>query len=124
MQLSAHQKRYLRGIAHSLDPVVMVGQKGLTPAVLKEFDGALTHHELVKVKLSDADRDDRAETIEALTEASSAELVQTIGRIACFFRRNPKQPKIELPKKPKARTSAVRNSPVRTSPQQKSPVRK
>ena len=124
MQLSAHQKRYLRGIAHSLDPVVMVGQKGPTPAVLKEFDGALTHHELVKVKLSDADRDDRAETIEALTEASSAELVQTIGRIACFFRRNPKQPKIELPKKPKAGTSAVRSSPVRTSPQQKSPVRK
>ena len=124
MQLSGHQKRYLRAIAHSLDPVVMVGQKGLTPAVLKEFDGALTHHELVKVKLSDADRDDRAETIEALTEASSAELVQTIGRIACFFRRNSKQPKIELPKKPKARTSAVRSPSVRTSPQQKSPVRK
>ena len=123
MQLSPHQKRYLRGIAHSLDPVIMIGQKGLTPSVLKEFDGALTHHELVKVKLADADRDDRAETIEALTEASSAELVQTIGRIACFFRRNPKQPKIELPKKPKARTSAVRSSPVRASPGQK-PVRK
>jgi RNA-binding protein len=103
MQLSAHQKRYLRGIAHSLAPVVMVGQKGLTPTVLKEFDGALTHHELVKVKLSDADREDRAETIEALSEASSAEIVQTIGRIACFYRRNPRQPKIELPKTPSAR---------------------
>ena len=99
MPLSSHQKRYLRGIAHVLDPFIMVGQKGVTPALLKEFDGALTHHELVKVKLSDADRDDRADTIEVLREASKSELVQAIGRVACFYRRNPKQPKIELPRK-------------------------
>ena len=99
MQLSANQKRYLRGIAHGLDPVVMVGQKGVTPALLKELDGALAHHELVKVKLADADREDRAETIEALRDASNATLVQTIGRTACFFRRNPKEPRIELPRK-------------------------
>jgi RNA-binding protein len=98
MQLSSHQKRYLRGIAHALDPVIMVGQKGVTPAVLKEFDGALTHHELVKVKLADADREDREETIEVLRESSKSELVQTIGRVACFYRRNPQQPKIELPR--------------------------
>ncbi|HEX4799619.1 MAG TPA: ribosome assembly RNA-binding protein YhbY [Sphingomicrobium sp.] len=113
MQLSAHQKRYLRGIAHSLDPVVMVGQKGLTPAVLKELDGALAYHELVKVKLADADREDRAETIEALAEASSAELVQTIGRIACFYRRNPKQPKIELPRKAAASNKSMPKKPAR-----------
>jgi len=71
----------------------------VTPALLKEFDGALAHHELVKVKLSDADRDDRAETIEVLREASKSELVQTIGRVASFYRRNPKEPKIELPRK-------------------------
>jgi RNA-binding protein len=99
MQLTTHQKRYLRGIAHALDPVIMVGQKGITPSLLKEFDGALTHHELVKVKLADADRDDREETIEALRESSKSELVQMIGRVACFYRRNPKQPKIELPRK-------------------------
>lgn len=99
MQLSSNQKRYLRGIAHGLDPVVMVGQKGVTPALLKELDGALAHHELVKVKLSDADREDRAETIEILRDASNAALVQAVGRIACFYRRNPKQPGIELPRK-------------------------
>jgi RNA-binding protein len=98
MPLSSHQKRYLRSLAHSLDPVIIVGQKGVTPSLLKEFDGALAHHELVKVKLADADRDDRAETIELLREGSNAEVVQTIGRVACFFRRNPKQPKIELPR--------------------------
>ncbi|HVV96707.1 MAG TPA: ribosome assembly RNA-binding protein YhbY [Rhodanobacteraceae bacterium] len=99
MPLTSHQKRYLRGLAHALDPVIMVGQKGVTPSLMKEFDGALAHHELVKVKLSDADRDDRAETIELLREGAKAELVQTIGRIACFYRRNPEQPKIELPRK-------------------------
>jgi RNA-binding protein len=99
MQLSSNQKRYLRGIAHRLDPVVMVGQKGVTPALLKELEGALAHHELVKVKLADADREDRAETIEALRDASNAALVQTIGRIACFYRPNPKQPRIELPRR-------------------------
>lgn len=99
MRLSALQKRYLRGIAHSLSPVVMIGQKGVTPAVLREFDGALSHHELVKVKLADADRDDRALTIEVLRDSSKSELVQSVGRIACFYRRNPQQPKIELPRK-------------------------
>ena len=98
MPLSSHQKRYLRSLAHSLDPVIIVGQKGVTPSLLKEFDGALARHELVKVKLADADRDDRAETIELLREGSAAEVVQTIGRVACFFRRNAKQPKIELPR--------------------------
>jgi RNA-binding protein len=99
MPLSKNQKRFLRTMAHTLDPVVMVGQKGVTPSLLKEFDGALTHHELVKVKLADADRDDRAETIEVLREGSKSELVQSIGRVACFFRRNSREPKIELPRK-------------------------
>jgi RNA-binding protein len=99
MPLSSNQKRYLRTIAHALDPVIMVGQKGVTPSLLKEFDGALAHHELVKVKLADADRDDRAETIELLRESSKSELVQMIGRVACFYRRSQKQPTIELPRK-------------------------
>jgi RNA-binding protein len=99
MLLSLHQKRYLRGLAHALDPVILVGQKGVTPSLVKELDGALAHHELVKVKLADADRDDRADSIELLREGTKAELVQTIGRIACFYRLNPEQTKIELPRK-------------------------
>jgi len=98
MPLSNSQKRYLRAIAHSLDPVILVGQKGITPSVLKEFDGALSHHELVKVKLSDTDREQRAESIQRLRVGTKSEIVQTIGRVASFYRRNPKQPRIELPK--------------------------
>ena len=99
MPLSTSQKRYLRGLAHDLAPVILVGQKGITPTLIAEFDGALAHHELVKVKLPGADREDRADAIEALGEATKAELVQSIGRVACFWRRNPKQLKIDLPRK-------------------------
>lgn len=98
MSLSASQKRYLRGFAHDLKPVILVGQKGVTPAVLKEFDGALEHHELVKVKLADDDRESRAESIELIRASSGAEVVQTIGKVASFYRRNPDKQQFTLPK--------------------------
>ncbi|NCT68433.1 MAG: ribosome assembly RNA-binding protein YhbY [Rhodanobacteraceae bacterium] len=98
MPLSSSQKRYLRGFAHALNPVILVGQKGVTPALLKELDGALEHHELIKVKLADDDRESRAASIEQIREHSGAELVQTIGKIACFYKRNPDRAAYTLPK--------------------------
>jgi RNA-binding protein len=96
--LSNSQKRYLRGLAHSLKPVISTGNKGLTPTLIQEFSGALDHHELVKVKLGSDDRDERAEQIDALQKSLGAELVQSIGKVACFYRRNAEQPKLALPK--------------------------
>lgn len=98
MPLSASQKRYLRSFAHALKPVILVGQKGVTPALLTEFDGALAHHELVKVKLADDERDSRAASIEAIRAHSGADLVQTIGKIACFYKRNPEKSQFTLPR--------------------------
>jgi len=98
MSLTPSQKRYLRGVAHGLKPVVMSGNKGLTPALLREFSVALDHHELIKVKLGSDDRSERAAQISALAAGSGAELVQSIGRVACFYRRNEEQPKLALPK--------------------------
>jgi RNA-binding protein len=98
MSLSNSQKRYLRGLAHSLNPVVMVGNKGLTPALVKEFGNALDQHELVKVKLAGDDREARAEQIDSLAESAGAEVVQRIGHTATYFRRNKEEPKIALPK--------------------------
>jgi len=98
MSLTPTQKRYLRGLAHDLKPVIMTGNKGLTPALLKEFSGALDHHELVKVKLGSDDRAARAAQIAELAESAHAQLVQSIGRVACFYRRNDEQPKLALPK--------------------------
>jgi|SRR5882724_8148514 len=98
MRLTPSQKRYLRGLAHALSPVVMTGNKGVTAAVINEFSIALDHHELVKAKLGSDDRQERAAQIDALTAASGAEVVQRIGRVACFYRRNAKQPRLALPK--------------------------
>jgi RNA-binding protein len=97
MALTDPQRRHLRGLAHHLKPVVLMGQHGLKDTVLSEIDGALTHHELVKVRVAGEDRDERASTIEAIVAANGADLVQTIGHVAVLFRRNPKKPRVALP---------------------------
>lgn len=98
MSLKPNQTRYLRGLAHALKPVILTGNKGITDAVLKEFAVALDHHELVKVKLGSDDRGERKQQVATLAERSGAELVQSIGKVACFYRRNDEQPKLALPK--------------------------
>ncbi|QFT86540.1 RNA-binding protein YhbY [Halomonas sp. THAF12] len=90
MSLSQAQKKAFRSIGHHLDPVVMVSENGLTEGVLAELDRALTDHELVKVKLALAEREDRAAVLEALVAESGAELVQKIGKVALFYRHNPR----------------------------------
>lgn len=98
MKLSKSQIRHLRGLAHSLKPVVMIGQHGLRESVLEELGVALDHHELIKVKVSVGDREERDTVIEMVLEQTGAELVQRIGNMAVLFRRNPEKPKVELPR--------------------------
>jgi RNA-binding protein len=98
MALNNRQVRYLRGLAHPLRPTVMIGNKGLTDAVLAELELALTHHELVKVQIAGDDREQRAGFADELVRRSGAEPVQKIGKIVCLYRRNPESPGIELPK--------------------------
>lgn len=96
MALSASQKRYLRGLTHDINPVVMLGEKGLTDNVMAELEQALDHHELIKVKLR-SDRETRQAWTRQIAQSCRAELVHEIGQVACFFRRNQKQPVIQLP---------------------------
>lgn len=99
MSLTKPQLTHLRGLAHHLDPVVIIGQNGITESLLKELEIALNHHELVKIKIAAGEREDRAGIIESLCEQTAADKVQSIGKTVTLFRRNPKKPKIELPKK-------------------------
>jgi len=85
------QRRWLKGEAHALKPVVMIGQAGLTQAVLAELDLALNHHELLKVKVSAGDRDLRDALIAPLLEGTGATLVTRIGNIAVLYRANPQK---------------------------------
>lgn len=98
MALSPSQRRYLRSLAHDLHPVILLGAKGATDAVLKELDLALSHHELVKVKLSGGDKEERQQQIDFLTEGTQSENVQQIGHIVVLFRRNEDEPKLALPR--------------------------
>jgi RNA-binding protein len=98
MSLSETQKRQLRKLGHPLKPVVMVGANGLTDAVCNEIDLSIAHHELIKIKVSAADREARDSMISELCRRSNADLVQRVGNIALVYRPNPKNPKIHLNK--------------------------
>ena len=97
MKLSNKQIRHLRGLAHDLKPVVMVGDKGLTDNVIEELNIALNAHELIKVKVRAEEREERDAMIEKLTQRTSAQFVQRVGHIVTLFKRS-KDAKIALPK--------------------------
>lgn len=84
------EKKKLKARAHPLNPVVMIGQSGLTQAVLKEINLALDTHELIKIKIR-AEREQRKELTEQIGTEVQAELIQSIGQVAVFFRKNPKK---------------------------------
>ena len=86
--MNSADKKKLRAEAHTLKPVVMIGQSGLTAAVLAEIELALDSHELIKVKVR-AERDDRKLISEKICTDTGAELIQTIGQIAVIYRLNP-----------------------------------
>src|SRR5690606_10895963 len=98
-KLNEKQRKFLRGLAHDLNVVVQTGAAGLSEAVLAEIDGALTAHELIKVRFIAAERSDRDAMVEHCCEQLDALLIQRVGHVATLFRHNAKKPKIELPKK-------------------------
>ena len=98
MSLNNKQNRFLRAQAHSLKPVVLIGSAGLTDSVINEINQALYDHELIKVRVNADDREAKQEMIDAISGQTESFLVQSIGHIGIFYRRNKKKPKIELPK--------------------------
>ncbi len=87
MALTPKQRSFLRGQAHHLKPVVMIGKEGLTPALFKSLYDALRSHELVKIKIPAESQEDLKETTEAIfEECVGVEKVQTIGHLLVVFR--------------------------------------
>jgi RNA-binding protein len=95
--LTNPQKRHLKALAHPRKPVIIVGDSGITPAVIREIALALDHHELIKIRVNADDREAREIMILDLCAETGAALVQRIGHIATLFRRNHDAPRIELP---------------------------
>ena len=90
--LSPTRRRELKARAHALDPVVLIGGAGLTPAVLAEIDRALKSHELIKVRVPGADRPEREAILAEICRQIEAQAVQHIGKILVLFRENPEPP--------------------------------
>lgn len=94
--LTSAQRKHLRGLAHHLEPVVRVGQKGITESVVSETSRALESHELIKVRL-DAEGKEKKTLAEALAEKTEAELAGVVGKIAILYKAREEKPKIKLP---------------------------
>ncbi len=96
-ELAGFQRKYLRGLAHSLKPIVQVGKGGITDSVLQAIEQALWDHELIKVGLTRPE--DKKAAAQELAERCRAELCGLVGHMVVLYRRNPEKPQIKLPKR-------------------------
>lgn len=88
--MDSSTRKALRRIAHHLQPVVMIGDGGVSDAVINETNRALDDHELIKVKVNVLDREERSALGDALAKACTAEPVQRIGKVLVLYRKNDK----------------------------------
>jgi RNA-binding protein len=95
--LTEKQKKYLRGLAHPRDPIVLIGQGGLSAAIASELATALGAHELVKVRARVGDRAERDQIFAELAQQTASVLVQRIGNVGVFYRARKDKPRIILP---------------------------
>ena len=103
LPLSPVKRRALKARAHALEPTVLVGSGGLTPAVAGEIDRSLTAHELIKVRVMGDDRDAREDILQRICDELNASPVQHIGKILVVYR-----PKPDAPSKPKSKRKPPR----------------
>lgn len=96
LNLTPEQRRFLRAQAHHLHPVVMIGDAGLTEAVLKEATSAIAHHELIKIKIHSDDREYRETAMAEICEKLGATPVQHIGKVLVIYKAAEK-PRLVLP---------------------------
>ncbi len=99
-ELSSKQKKFLKGLGHSLTPVVAVGKDGLSEKIITATALELSRHELIKVKIGKSSPASRQETADVLSTGSESSLVQIIGKTILLYKKNPKLDKdkqIRLP---------------------------
>ena len=97
MELNEKQRRHLKGLAHSLKPVILVGNAGVSDAVVAETVRALHDHELIKVRLPGLPREERDEALAGLADRTGSVMVTRIGHIAVLYRPRPDLARIVLP---------------------------
>jgi RNA-binding protein len=88
MKISSTQKQHFRSMAHSLKPIIIIGNHGLTAAVQAEINHTLEAHELIKIRVNAADRKERQLMSDEICREQHAELIQSIGHIIVIYRKN------------------------------------
>lgn len=106
--LTLAQRQALRGRAHRLDPVVLVGAEGLGAPVLAEIERALTAHELIKIRVMGRDRAERERLLAQVCEATGAAPIQHIGKVLVLFREAPQASPPPQARRPAARRKLSR----------------
>lgn len=96
--LTSKQRAYLRGIAAKEDTILQIGKGGINENLVTQVNDALKAREIVKLKVLETAMLSAAEAANELAESTKSEVVQTIGSKLVLFKRNPQEPKIELPK--------------------------
>ena len=89
--LTAKERAHLKARAHALEPLVQIGQAGVQDSVVAAVETALTAHELIKVKINDAERDERAEIADTLSARTGSAVVQRVGKIVVLWRPRPEE---------------------------------
>jgi RNA-binding protein len=87
--MEPRERKALKARAHALDPILHLGEKGLTDAVVAEIDRALTAHELIKVRAGGMDRHEREAALAEICARLGAQPVQHIGKVLVLYRRKP-----------------------------------
>ena len=87
IEMTSSRRKELSSMAHSLNPVVIVGQNGLTESVIEKIDSSLKSHELIKIKFLEF-KDEKQELTEEICSSCEAQLVRIIGNIAIVYREN------------------------------------
>jgi RNA-binding protein len=98
--LKGSQKKYLRGLAHKLNPSAFIGQKGLTPSLIDEINQALDAAELIKIKFNDhKEKEVKTALVEEIATVTHSNLAGMVGHVAILFRQHPEteKQKIKLP---------------------------
>ena len=126
--LTTAERKALKARAHNLHPILQLGEKGLTDAVIAEIERAIGAHELIKIRAAPLNRDEREVALASICERTNAQAIQHIGKMLIVYREKPKEPKKPTRTlRPRSRTSSPRQGsprpPRRRLPSRSTPLR-
>ena len=95
--LTGKQKRYLRSLAHNIDPIFQIGKAGINDNMISQIDETLENRDLIKIHILQNNFDDKNDLAQTLSQATNSEVVQVIGSMIIIYRESQENKEISLP---------------------------